>query len=331
MPEVKWDDRSYPYQDLLEGLYARGRSGLGEGDAIALIDRVAGRRSWDVLRTLVEATVLDERLRLRWRGRTFTLGLPRLQIVSIGGSAVAVMSGAMPSRLEADFRATAKLHGGNPFRRIGADLAPPLIGVVDVDADALAAALGWPMAEPASLPDGTIANRLPETSVAGNNYLVASCWDWKLGRFRVGQHGENAVKLVRLVHPGGRDHDLYRVSGAQVRTFTSRHTAIADAHRQAGRPLFHRSGGEIRRVVLEGALPIEISRALRMRVLVNGGVTEDGWSYRLRQRDETWLASLLPGLVDGIASPTGGVGSGSGHRRGRGTRRAMWIDGGIAA
>lgn len=328
--ELLWDDRTYPYQDVIEGLYACGRSGLGEGDAISLIDRVAGRRSWDMLRTLVETAVLDERLRLRWRGRVFTLGRPRLERVIIAGATGVVASGAMPARLEADFRATVVLHGGRCFRRFGVDLAPPLIGAVDVDVDALASALGWSVPIETSEPDGGVAERLPVSSVAGDNYLVASCWDWALGRFRVGEVAEGDVKLVRLVHPGGRDHDLYRVSGTQIRTFTSRNAAIVDAHHQAGSALFRLDDRGMRRARIEGALPIEIARALRLRVLANGGMDEEGWRYRPGMRDAMWLARLLPGLIDGVAT-TGSNAPVGDHRRGRGARRAMWINGGIAA
>lgn len=327
---LSWDDRTYHYQDVIEGLYACGRSGLGEGDAISLIDRAAGSRCWDMLRTLVEATVLDERLRVRWRGRVFTLGRPRLERVSIAGATGVVASGAMPARLEADFQATVVLHGGRCFRRFGADLAPPLIGAVDVDVDALASSLGWSVPDGPSEPDGSAAERLPVSAVLGGSYLVASCWDWNLGRFRVGEVAEGEVKLVRLSHPGGRDHDLYRVTGTQVRTFTSRNAAIVDAHRQAGSALFRWDDRGMRRARIEGALPIEIARSLRLRVLANGGMDEAGWCYRPGSREAMWLARLLPGLIDGVATTGSGVPVGD-HRRGRGTRRAMWINGGIAA
>lgn len=328
--ELQWDDRAYPYQDVIEGLYASGRSGLGEGDAISVIDRAAGHRSWDLLRTLVEATVLDERLRLRWRGRVFTLGRPRLERVSIGNSTGVVVSGAMPASLEADFRESVNLQDGTCFRRFGADLAPPLTGAIGVDADALASALGWSVTDRLLEPDGTAAERLPQTSVVGESYLIASYWDWNLGRFRIGEVGEGDVKLVRLVHPGGRDHDLYRVIGNQIRTFTSRNIAILDAHRQAGGALFRMDDGWLLRARFEGSLPIEIARALRLRVLANGGIDEAGWRYRPGPRDAMWLARLLPGLIDGLAATEFDAPVGD-YRRGRGARRAMWINGGIAA
>ena len=141
------------------------------------------------------------------------------------------------------------------------------------------------------------------------------------------------MTLTRLVHPGGRDHDLYRVVGKRTRTFTSRYSAILDAHAQAGTPMFELIDGEVRRVTLEGALPTEIARALRGLATRNGGACLQGWAYHVGLRDEAWLARLLPGLISGIAA-TGTVavnGINGLSRRGRGARRAMWIDGGIAA
>jgi hypothetical protein len=328
--EIEWDDRSYEYQDIVEGLYASSRSGIGEGDVVALIDRVAGRRSWDFLRTLVEATFFDERLRLRWRGRTFTLGKARLERMIVGGSDGVIVSGAIPARLEDDFRGTVSLQGGKAFRRLSAGLAPPIIGAVDVDARDLADALGWTMSDVATLPAGRLDESLVETGVIGENYVAGSHWDWMLGRFCVDGVASGPVTLTRLVHPGGRDHDLYRVVGKRTRTFTSRHSAILDAHAQAGIPMFERIDGEVRRVALEGALPIEIARALRGLAISNGGACAQGWAYHIGLRDEAWLATLLPGLISGIVA-TGTAASDGLSRRGRGSRRAMWIDGSIAA
>ncbi|MVA71936.1 hypothetical protein GOZ81_12710 [Agrobacterium vitis] len=328
--EIKWDDRSYAYQDIIEGIYASSKSGISEGDAVALIDRVAGRRSWDFLRTLVEATFLDERLRLRWRGRIFTLGHARLEQMIIGRSDGVIVSGAVPARLEDDFRRTVSLQGGKAFRRLSAGFGPPIIGAVDVDARNLARALGWIVTDVATLPTGRVDESLVETGVIGESYLVGSHWDWMLGRFRVDGVAAGPVTLTRLVHPGGRDHDLYRVVGKHTHNFTSRHSAILNAYAQSGIPMFERIDGEVRRVTLEGALPIEIARALRGLAISNGGACTQGWSYHVGPRDEAWLARLLPGLILGITA-TRKIGADGLSLRGRGARRAMWIDGDIVA
>lgn len=327
--DAHWDERPYEYQDVLEGLYASARSGIGEGDAIGLIDRVVGARGWGLLRSLVEATFLDERLRQRWRGKTYTLGPPRLEGVQVGGADAVIVSGAVPSRMEADFRTTVALQGGKSFRRGTSHLVPPVIGATDIDARALAAALGWSFETVSSRPDGTIGESLAETSVIGESYLVGSAWDWNLTRFRADGEAGGPPALTRLMHPGGRDHDLYRVVGKRTRTFTSRNAAILDAHAQASRSMFTIADGQIRRTSREGSLPIEIARALRLTNVSNGGLSADGWQYAVDEQAVPWLASMMPGIIAGIAANPGS--DADAWRRGRGARRPLWIDGRLAA
>lgn len=329
---LEWDEIPYAYQDVIEALYASSRSGVAEGDAISIIGRAAGRRSWDMLRSLQEASVLEARPRVRWRGRMFTLGRPTLVPVRIGATTAVLVSGAIPARLEADFRATVDLHGGRAVRRVSKGcMTAPLLAATEVDLESLSASLGWPLATAPAQPDGTPASRLIETKVSGDGYQPSSHWDWSLGRFRVGAGGDGMVTLVRLVHPGGRDHDVYRVQGRASRSFHSRHAAIIDAHVQAGRPLFRYEEGRIVRLAAEGALPLEIAAALRVRTLSNAACTDDGWSYATTGRDATWLAGLLPGLIESIQGEDAGGSGAMSYRRGREARRPLWCDGGIAA
>lgn len=325
-----WDERPYELQDMVEAIYACARSGIGEGDLVPLIGRVAGGRPWDMLRLLQETTLLDPRLRMRWRGRLFTLGRPTITDIKIAGEPGALVSGMLPIRLELDLRETIALHGGRAFRRLSPEsLAPPILGAAGVIASELATALGWTRNDPPALPDGTAATRLFETSVLAESYTVASKWDWSAGRFCIDTAASGPVSLVRLIHPGGRDHDIYRVTGTRTRSFTSRHAAILDAHQQAGRPLFRLEGDRIRRIGSEGALPIEIARALRFRTLTNAGARDGGWEYFVTPEDVRWLNGLLPGVIHGaagaIADPA------LSYRRGRGARRPVWRDGGIVA
>jgi hypothetical protein len=154
-----WMDDPYPLQDVLEAVYASSRSGIGEGDLIPLLSRAVGRRAWDLLRTLQESTFLDARLRERWRGRVFTLGCPELVRVAIEGRPAVIVSGAIPHRLEEDFRETVEAQGGVPFRHLNGDfMAPPLIGATGLDATRLAVALGW-LASP-RLPAKATSQRL---------------------------------------------------------------------------------------------------------------------------------------------------------------------------
>jgi hypothetical protein len=325
--EAVWSERQYAFQDLIEAFYAFARSGVSEGEAVELIGRAAGSRSWELLRTLQEATFVDARLRSRWRGRVFTLVHPALVEIQFNGSAPGVVvCGALPARLETDFRHTVDLQGGSPFRHIDpSSLAPPLLGAVNVAANRLAEALGWQIISDANEPEGQGTARLCETNVLGEGYQIASAWDWSEGGFRRGDRANSKLSLVRLMHPGGRDHDLYRVVGSDRRTFTSRPGAIVDLFSKAGRPLFHYKDGAIRRIPSEGALPIEIARSLRLKTLFNGGAATSGWEYRITRRGVEWLTALLPGLVEGNAN--GENDERGSYRRGRGYRRPVWING----
>ena len=210
------------------------------------------------------------------------------------------------------------------------DHAAAVIGAVDVAARVLAGALGWSTFDVPALPSGRLEQNLIQTGMIGESYQVASHWDWMMRRFRVGGEASGPVTLTRLVHPGGRDHDLYLVMGKRNRTFTSRQSAILEAHAQAGVPMFEYIDSQIRRVTFEGAPPIEIARALRNRVLLNGGICAHGWIYQVGVGNEVWLAKLLPGLISGVTVISGEE-TDDATRRGRGARRAMWINGSIAA
>jgi hypothetical protein len=135
------------------------------------------------------------------------------------------------------------------------------------------------------------------------------------------------IPLVRLVHPGGRDHDIYRVG--EGRAFLSRHAAIIEAHLQACRPMFQYEDGKIVRLPSEGALPLEWARTLR--VLSNGGATESGWGYAVSQREAEWLGKAMPDLISGTVGGARPSNPPHSYRWGRGHRRPLWINGSIAA
>jgi len=328
---IAWNERPYCHQDMLEALYASARAGIDEGEAIAIIDRAVGRRAWEMLRTLQESTFLEARPRERWRGHVFTLGYPTLTGIRIGTTSAVVVSGALPARLERDFRETAALQGGSPFRRLlQTSQAPALIGALHADVTKLADALGWTVAHASASPNGSAAIRLVETSVVGENYLATGVWDWTRGHFRAGAASAATVSLVRFVHPGRRDHDLYRVTGERRHAFTSRHAAILDAYLQVGRPLFRFEAGKIRRIPVEGALPLEIATELRLRNLMNGGIAVDGWEYTVSTEECRWLTGLMPGIIEGGPSESEAA-TALTYRRGRGARRPLWIGGSAAA
>ncbi|ELP96355.1 hypothetical protein [Pseudomonas syringae] len=326
----EWDDTPYANQDMIEALYAASRSGISEGHAISIIDRAVGVLRWQTLRLLQEATFFDGRPLTRWRGRVFTLGQPRLVQIRMNGKSALLVSGAIPARLEADFRSTVISQGGTAFRRLLQESSSlPLFGAFGVAPEILSKALGWPVVDAPFQPDGTSSSRLIETKVIGEGYQVASHWDWSVGRFRSGPGPEESVMLFRLVHPGLRDHDIYRIRTCKcIRSFHSRHAAIVDAYLQAGRSLFKFDQDHLSRLTSEGTLPLEISAAIRVRTLFNAACTSNSWRYEATKQDAAWLAGLLPGLIDGVLDETV-IDAATSYRRGRGNRRPIWTDGGL--
>lgn len=323
---VDWNELPYRFQDMVEAIYARAKSGLSESDTIALIGRVSGRQSWQLLRALQESSFLDVRLRARWRGRIVTLRSPTLMQVKIAGAPCIVTAGAIPQQLEDEFRSAVISQAGTPFRHISkGSCAPALIGASNVDPNNIAKVLGWELNSTVDFPQKCPVSSLSETSLIGANYVVASRWDWSLGRFSTRPVPENRVSLVRMVHPEGRDHDIYRVNGKHCRSFFSRYSAIMDAHQQAGVPMFRYIDGRIQRICNEGALPVEIARVMRVKSLGNGGLVEDRWEYAAGNDLVHWLDDLLPGIIEGGAAHFSDPARYC--LRGRGARRLLWNEG----
>jgi hypothetical protein len=327
---LEWDEQAYVLQDMIEALYASSRSGIGEGDAIGLIDRATDSRSWELLRTLQEATFFNAHLRPRWRGHVLTLARPMLTEVRTSDATFVIASGAIPARLETEFRRTVELNGGRPFRRLlQRSLAPPLLGALNIDAKTLAKSLGWVETTHPSPMAGGALMRLSESNVVGEHYPTASSWDWSAGSFRRGPPAKASSTLVRIVHPAGRDHDLYRVFGDKQRTYTSRYAAIVALYSQARAPLFRWRHDKLIRLTHAGSLPLELAQAVRLRELFNGGAGLDGWEYSTSAETLQWLQRFLRELIVGEI-PAKHVDENKMHLRGQGARRAMWVDGSIA-
>lgn len=333
---LHWADEEFPGQAMLEALYAAGRSGLDERQAVELVGRAAHRRQiWDVLRCLVEAAFLDVRLREGWRGRVYTLRRPALQAVeALAGTAV-VAEGALASWAERDFKAAVEANGGSAFRRPGAGpFSPPIIGACGIDPAVLSDRLGWPLRAHAARPLPAGPGALASAPASIQNHEPAAAWSWEARAFSPdpGPCGAGDVRLTRWVHPGGRDHDLYRVEGrGRASLHLSRNAAILQAHRIAGRALLRYEDGMIHRIGSEGALPLEVAAALRLRSLANPGPTDGGYAYPAGAGDARWVASLLPTELEGAAGPgAGGQGlAGLGCRRGRLARRPLWSNGSL--
>lgn len=329
-----WEDGDPRIGDLIEAVYAQGRSGLSE-QTLARLSRDAlggGHNPWAVMRVLRDATILQPRLRSGWKGRIWTLRPPCIRI----GDGISSLEGAICERLARDFRAVALAEGARPFRRRGSgDLAPPLLGAVGGDMEAVAARLGWSVAPIEAV--GRIGPRraFAETPLKVLGRQVAREWDWERSRFVVPlQTGREGVKLRLWVQPGGNDHDVLTVDapGQEQRRFVSRPAAIAMAHCFARVPMFGTSRGALVGLFPDAAIPDAIAARLRLRHMTNPGLQEGVAVYPADDRDLSLMATLMPGCVapqDEDHVPA--LESVASARHSRGTMRLGWVNGRLAA
>jgi len=331
--ELEWAEEDPASADLLEAIYAAGRSGLAEGELIDLVARGSAGRAerWSLLRSLQESGFLDARYRRRWRGRVWTLGRPTLTVLE-GARRLVIVEGALCSALEREFQEVARGMGGRPFRRLGASpWTPAVIGAVDVEPGALVARLGWPVstkvAEPRTQPPA-----LETSTLVADHHVLASSWDWDRRRFVTGAVGPCAVSLIRWVHPGGRDHDVYRVrSAGHTSSHMTRTAAILTAHIVARVPLFRIEEGMLVRTSREGALPLEFAKSLRRAALAGGGVLDEGgYGYPLGGYDAARISRALPGCIEGAGdcrSASSSMDVLAAARRSGGRTRVRWVNG----
>ncbi|MCJ2105399.1 hypothetical protein MKK70_08405 [Methylobacterium sp. E-041] len=296
-----WEEADGTLPDLIEAVYAGGRRGWDEGDLVGIVGEAFGDAvdPWIMLRLLRDATLIQPRLRHRWRGRIWTLRAPALAPFQGG----AIVQGAVCEAEAELFRKAASTLGGRPFRNHGTlGLSPPIIGCVGGDLPALAGRLGWRLEEA-----GTSAGPAPmafrETSHALLGKEAASRWDWDLAKFVAdGRRGDGAVSLTRFVQAACRDHDVYQICAAgREHRLMSRDAAVVLAHCLARRPLFTVSDGILEARVRGAFLPDGIAAALRLSSLANPGWADGVYRYRLSPEQAAQLAILLPGAVPGIA------------------------------
>ena len=333
--QLEWEEDESEFVDLLEAVYAAGRAGLSESELINLVARVTsgGLNPWAVLRSLQEAGFVDARSRARWRGRVWTLGAPCLRL--IGSNSDVLLEGATCQSLQSEFRAVALGAGGRPFRHFGlSQWSVPVIGAAHVNLVELSRRLGLPLTETTCGPKLT-AGGLETSAIIGEHHVLASSWDWDLGRFVTSDVRPDAVSLTRWVHPGGRDHDVYRVSSPNhVSAHATRNAAIVSAFLVAQKSLFEVSGDRLSTIAVEGALPLEIARWLRVAELAGGGPDDDGcYVYPLARVNPSRIDDALPGLLDGVSRAARnlrtpiGVEAILAARRSGGRVRAGWIAG----
>lgn len=330
---LTWEPDDPACTDLLEAIYANGRSGWEEAQIVALL-RCAddAMDPWHLLRSMREAGIVEPRLRSGWKGRVWTLKKPSIIEVHRGGQVLALVEGALCERMIEDFKLAVGGFGGAPFRRLGTTpWAAPLLGAQNVPAKMLADRLGWSfVAEPFAPTEEPMA--FAETRHQALHYEPADAWNWPTRRFLPGGGTEDGVRLVRLTHIGQRDHDVYRVEqNGCILHYLSRTAAIASAHVLARSPLFHFNpeAEVITLIGREGGLPDALASEVRRRMLRNSGPGGHEYVYPANNEVARWLAGRLPGCIVGMVEelPDDTPALISLARRSSGRLRLQWRNG----
>ncbi|WP_313080102.1 hypothetical protein [Atlantibacter sp.] len=300
------EDGDAHHEHLLEAIYASGASGWEEIELVALLERAAdGVNVWHLIRCLHDAGLIEPRLRQGWKGRVWTLVKPSLLRIRNGDDNLVVVEGATCANLIDDFQKAVSGLGGKCFRRSGVSVwSPPVFGAEIDDPVELSRVMEWSLIDAPSTSDMTPL-ALTSTHRTAELHVQAAIWDWCSGRFLSQANSDSeAPLLTRYVHPGGRDHDVYRVvSRRGTAFFLSRTAAIIVASVDARRPTFRRIA-ENHFICLadDCGLPDALATGLRRSVLRNGGPTEAGYAYPLDDASFRWLSRLLPGCFFSLPS-----------------------------
>lgn len=297
--QFQWEDSEECCDHLLEVIYASGASGWEEAELFALLRHVDGNINvWHLIRCLQHAGLIEPRLRSGWKGRAWTLVKPSLLHIRNGENSLVVVEGAVCASLIDDFQKVVAGLGGESFRRRGVSLwSPPIFGAALANPDALSQRLGWPLIEIPSSPDTTPLS-LVTTERAAELHESVAIWSWRSGRFQ--QHGsedKESASLSHHIHPGGRDHDIYRVVSARKKThYLSRTAAIIAAGAKNREPVFERiTKNHLLCLINDCGLPDTLAAGIRRYTLRNGGPMDSGYAYSVDDVSFLWLESLLPG------------------------------------
>jgi hypothetical protein len=300
---LEWETDDTQYGDLLEAIYASGQTGWEEAQIIALLRCADDVMSpWLLLRSLRDGGIVEPRLRSGWKGRVWTLREPVIIEVHRDGQIIVVVEGALCTRMVEDFKLAVEGFGGSAFRRIGiTDWAVPLLGAQGVQGRAIADRLGWRFINESISPsEKPLA--FVKTSHQALHYQQNKIWSWDKGCFLSTDVDEEVVRLVRLTHIGGRDHDVYRVEhGSSALHYLSHTAAIASAYALARKPMFEWNPEQnvIALTVREGGLPDALATETRRRMLRNGGPSGRDYIYPADREVVRWLNVRLPGCIAG--------------------------------
>ncbi len=306
------------FTDLMEAMYARGRSGWAESDVLGLIGHVNGARDvprpWDLLRVLQEAGWIEPRQLTKWRARRWFLRSLCVVALGTGTAAVSVLDGATPLVVQDRFFRVADTLGGRPVG--GVPIGPwssPMVAVRGVDPVEFGKALGIPVRHERAIEASPAPSSWPIEKRSVTHRELAASWSWKRAAFTMDPSLEpSRVRLERYRRTRGDGRDVFLVSltGHDPRAFTARASAILEAHRLAECALFESDGTLLRRRARDGSLPEPVGRMLRFEYLVNSGLLRDrDGVFSLTYRADPFHARMLgkwfgPAIANNERKPT---------------------------
>ena len=284
LSEQPMPTRADRFDDLLEAVYALGRSGWSEGALVASVgDMCPGPSPWDVLRALEEAGWLERRLSQIWRATYWMLLPPVLVPLASSDISATLLEGAAPTAIRTRFtRATCALGGWVEVRQGLGPFTPNCLVAHGPRTDELAKELGWAVVDRPSGVNGVAPDCWPDERATTAGFSPHRVWDWHAAGFRGVIKAHGVVDLSWWRRESGDRHDLYTVTGSGAGfTTTNRTVAILEAHRRAGMPLFRRQGESWLRTAEQGYMPLPIAvRLRREEQLASGPVFVDGrWTY----------------------------------------------------
>ena len=320
------------WNDLLEAIYAGGRSGWSESGLIELVQSQFGHSfsPWDLLRSLEESGWLCSTLDLSWRARRWWLRPPTLLTVANGEREFALLQGSICAALRRRFVSTVEALGGRiELGRRPSDFANPPLYALGLDLANLRAELRWSegvLLAPSSAPAPACWEY---ENVDPVRHKATSWWSWELGRFTRTETAEGDVRLRRYVRDAADRSDIYVVDGVGLTAYrtVSRASAIVEAYRRSGRPLFKIQDGWLLRLAREGHLPLPLARAAGVTAASASGLVKmDGqWIYAyaangrvLRTITEAFGSALISGETEALEDPLSSSSLGLRRNRARG-------------
>ena len=273
------------FDDFLEVVYARGRSGWQEADLVELIRYLLpGPSPWDVLQALKESNWLEKTVSTRVKANRWWLQAPH--IVMIGRDGPIVLRGSASAKIRHRFAQTVGHLGGtvHTVNSQGA-ISPSIVYACGVNPERLSQELEM------SCAPAMIGTRMPapkcwlSADMDPSQHRLHQIWSVEKGGFvQVDRLNSSAdVKLTRWIRDDHSRSDLYLIESPHTprRVTPNRLVAIAEFYRLIHAPMFSLTGDVLLRLPDDGYLPLHLARRLCLTTLRNSGPTRIGgrWTY----------------------------------------------------